>query len=67
MVCQICGGKTTVADTIMRVDVIYRKRKYLECGHKFYTEETDCNGDEYKEAVKKRDYTRRATFKSNDE
>ena len=45
MTCPVCGGKTEVRDSCAEVDVIYRKRRCVECGHTFETEETECKLD----------------------
>lgn len=42
MTCPVCGGKTEVRDSCAEVDVIYRKRRCVECRHTFETEETEC-------------------------
>ena len=42
MTCPVCGGKTEVRDSYSEVDVIYRKRRCVECGHTFTTEEIEC-------------------------
>lgn len=54
MVCEICGGKSGVIDTISQDDAVYRKRKCKECGHIFYTEEVDSDGTIFKELFSQR-------------
>lgn len=46
MHCNECGGKTIVIDTRGFENEVYRKRKCLGCGRKFYTAETEDNGFE---------------------
>lgn len=41
MTCPICGGSTIVKDCIKAPDQVLRIRQCLECGHKFYTSETE--------------------------
>lgn len=43
MNCPICGGKTRVADSIPNEDSTRRRRKCVECKHKFYTVEIDAD------------------------
>lgn len=46
MTCPVCGGKTAVVDTCTEVDVIYRRRRCVNCGCSFTTEEVECKMDE---------------------
>lgn len=39
MNCPKCGGKTQIPGTRSDGEKVYRKRKCIECGHVFYTEE----------------------------
>lgn len=68
MICPECGGKTTVCDTteIKDTNEIYRQRKCLDCGNKFFTvefevERTDAVIDIWTKnhRVTKRDHERR--------
>ena len=40
MVCNMCGGKTTVTNTGTGNKEIIRSRKCIECGNVFYTSES---------------------------
>lgn len=46
MNCPVCGGKVKVIDSYPECDVVYRKRKCIECNYSFNTEERET---EYKE------------------
>lgn len=48
MICPRCNGKTTVYDSARNTkeNESYRKRKCLECGHKFCTIEYEVDCDE---------------------
>lgn len=46
MTCPVCGEKTIVIDSVADSDCVYRKRKCVECGHRFITAEVESN-DEY--------------------
>lgn len=46
MTCPICGGDTKVIDSAADCECVYRKRKCVECGHKFATSEIE-SGDGY--------------------
>lgn len=41
MVCPNCGGKTKVKESRADSDVIYRRRRCIDCNYIFYTEEVD--------------------------
>ena len=41
MTCPNCGGDTKVIDSRSNIDHVIRRRKCRECGHCFYTIETD--------------------------
>ena len=41
MNCPICGGNTSVMYTLADCETVTRKRKCAECGHIFYTSETE--------------------------
>ena len=41
MFCKECRGKTIVIDTRSFEDEVYRKRKCLVCGRKFFTAEIE--------------------------
>ena len=46
MYCKECGGKTIVIDTRSFENEVYRKRKCIVCGRKFFTAETEDDGFE---------------------
>lgn len=43
MICPKCGGKIRVADLVhnKNENATYRRRECTECGHKFYTTESE--------------------------
>jgi transcriptional regulator NrdR family protein len=41
MTCPVCGGKTTVYDTLSDVDSVVRKRKCCDCKYFVYTMELE--------------------------
>ncbi len=43
MNCPICGGKTRVIDSIPNEDSVQRRRKCVECKHRFATVEIDAD------------------------
>lgn len=49
MKCPKCNGKCRVTDTVQdrENNETLRERKCTECGHKFYTAETEVQRDEY--------------------
>ena len=48
MICPKCKGKVTICDTVHVNDTneTYRKRKCLECDHRFFTVEFEVDDDE---------------------
>ena len=52
MTCPVCGGKTTVYDSIADCESVYRKRKCVECDHKFITTESESNDEDTFEQLK---------------
>lgn len=48
MVCELCGGKTTVNVTYADCDVIIRHRRCIDCGHMFFTQEIDMTYEDAK-------------------
>ena len=54
MTCQICGGKTTVIDSVSDVDEVIRRRRCKECSHTFFTRETDGDYAECYERIRLR-------------
>ena len=50
MTCPVCGGKTKIMRTLVDYETVQRKRKCLECNHKFFTEECEvASGARYRE------------------
>lgn len=48
MTCPVCGGKTRVLDSEADSESVYRRRKCVECDHRFYTTESESDrGDIY--------------------
>lgn len=43
MTCPICGADTKIIDSRKHIDYVSRKRKCIECGYKFATEEKEIN------------------------
>lgn len=43
MTCPVCGGQLIVIDSRPSEDSIYRRRKCVECGHRFSTIEIDAD------------------------
>ena len=41
MTCPVCGGKTTVFNSVSDCERVYRRRKCLECNYKFTTTEVE--------------------------
>ena len=41
MTCPVCGGDTIVLDSRPRPDTVHRRRKCLNCDHRFSTYEVD--------------------------
>lgn len=55
MTCPVCGGKNRVIDSRSDVEVVYRKRLCLECGHTFYTAEVETEySEDYRKLNKER-------------
>lgn len=44
MICPKCGGALAVVDSISDDNSVYRRRKCVECGNRFYTREVIDNG-----------------------
>jgi transcriptional regulator NrdR family protein len=42
MTCRICGGEVRGTGTQSEGGKVYRERKCLGCGRRFYTEENEC-------------------------
>ncbi len=47
MTCPVCGGKTVVIGSEADSESIYRRRKCVECNHRFYTTESESDGKDY--------------------
>ena len=41
MTCPVCGGSVTAVDTAHTCEETYRRRKCKECGHIFFTTESE--------------------------
>lgn len=46
MTCPVCGEKTIVINCAGDCECVYRRRKCVECGHKFTTTEQESNDTE---------------------
>lgn len=50
MTCPVCAKKTIVVHCRRDCETVQRKRKCVDCGHIFFTEEVEIeNGNRYKE------------------
>ncbi len=47
MTCPVCGGKSNVINTLDESDIIFRQRQCKECKYRWYTQETDFDGDTF--------------------
>lgn len=67
MTCPVCGGKNKVVSTRSDTETIYRERRCNDCGHVFYTKETESctkqefrkNASEYEKRIKYYAYRRK--------
>lgn len=41
MTCPVCGGKTTVRESVADCECVYRRRKCLDCKYRFTTTEQE--------------------------
>ena len=54
MICPKCGGALTVVDSISDDNSVYRRRRCVECGNRFYTREVIDNGLTFRDLKLKR-------------
>lgn len=54
MICPKCGGVLAVVDSVTDDNSVYRRRKCVECGNRFYTTETADSGFKFRDLKNKR-------------
>ena len=59
MNCPMCGEKAKTIDVVTEIDCTYRRKKCTNCGHNFFTEETDCNPRIAKNALNRKNKKRK--------
>lgn len=48
MICRECGSKMKVMDSFCQDNVIYRRHKCPDCGHKMFTMEEEASSNKVK-------------------